>query len=749
MLFSGKNFRSIADQTGNYSYVFKVQPKNSSKIHLGLTGDYNLDYTFDGGKIFDRNSGFVDSYSKNKICVISGNSNGKLHEFFINGQPKIAGESIPSGKIYGFFSQNLEPESIDFRFYGQTPDYSIDQLSNELVSGEILTGRITNNNPFIGFNLFSGSVLSSDVPISLSGINSERVTGYKDFYIVPESARALTGDASLRFFTDFGEVDYSYSFSGAGEAFVPNPNFYLSLQPFGNRFNGEDGSSTLPATYSNPDGAQIKVSLSHISGQTGDVFVDKLFKKEVIIQKSGLVSGSGLFSTYETGTVSGIDASGLLQTGLGSGFLVGEASATGEITYDYQLTLTGLGSGIVNKDTILSTYSDERFSGEVPFGSTIIFKTITGVSGSGILNGFEVEGLIKTGVGSAAINTLDYLPTGQINLQESSYTEETLTEYMAYTGLVSKEYDLVGSGFAGPIIESGVFNQNFFANVKKGTYHFEKNFKQTTSDFDGFFLADTLDEVVLGEPREITGLEFELTGKINTSINGECLEKSPTLKINGNYFTNNSQILNSKALFSLYKKNPSFTGSILTVERSSDGQEKDIYFYKNYVNIENIKHFAGSGDVFVTKWRDQSINDLTFIPQSGLPRILTGNKEFNSGIIFREDWLDTENLLEFGPEEYPTILFSGASDWSGYSSGLFDPNEDIQPLAFNTGNDDWIMGLINEDIPFSNSVCESIYSTTGDPLYTTLPITGGVYIDGNISDVFISEIRVLNDDDCG
>ena len=736
MILSGKNFRSISDQTGNYSYVFGVKTKTkSSDIYVGLTGDYNIDYRFISGKIFDRNRDFVSSYSKNGNYIISGNLKNNHHEYFINGVPKIVGETVPSGKISGVFAINEEPENIDFKFYGETPSYSITTSSNQLISGQTLTGFINNNNPSLSFTVFTGELLNSDIPATFSIDSNQDVTGSAEFYLTPSQSQNLSGVANLLFYTNFGEIEYSYNLTGGNLPSVIKSSYYLTLQPFNPNFEGSSGSLSITSYYANFDGANVKVSLSHVSGQTGEIFRDKSFSRGFSHTQDDSVTGTNIVSIFKTGLVSGYNASGLIQTGMGSGILTGYAEPTGQIVNDYELVLTGLASGFLDTDINLAGYATSRFFGFVPFGSSSILTTANDIAGTGILNQEQLTGIIRTGIGEALFNPYEYLPTGEINLQSGAYNTRTIEKYISYTGAITGYYDLAASGYAGYIIETGIFDQNFSGNVKRGVYTFDKQYDTNITGFDELFGADTIGEIVSGGLPEVTGESFSLTGNLKLSASGECLEEVPVYDVSGYSvkYPYNFNIAN--LLLSLSKLNPSFTGSIMTVERASDGETKDIYFYNKYINYENIKQFAQSGEVYINEWKDQSLNKNNYIPSTvDRPKILIGPGFFNSGIYFYQNWLETSNSLEFIDGEDYSIIFSGDSPCDFLAGSYY--NSSIDTGALNEG---WNLDVWNETVRYTsyNDVFIPTVTEDGNLYISAIDENQNIYINNLISEIFI------------
>jgi hypothetical protein len=64
----------------------------------------------------------------------------------------------------------------------------------------------------------------------------------------------------------------------------------------------------------------------------------------------------------------------------------------------------------------------------------------------------------------------------------------------------------------------------------------------------------------------------------------------------------------AQAAYSLRLLRSTYTGSCLTVRRSSDNATRNIGFYRYTVDTQAILDFVGSGNGFVTTWFDQSTN---------------------------------------------------------------------------------------------------------------------------------------------
>ena len=66
----------------------------------------------------------------------------------------------------------------------------------------------------------------------------------------------------------------------------------------------------------------------------------------------------------------------------------------------------------------------------------------------------------------------------------------------------------------------------------------------------------------------------------------------------------------AQAAYSLRKMSSAYTGSCLTVRRSSDNATTNIGFYRYTIDTDAILRFVGTGSGFVTTWFDQSGNGV-------------------------------------------------------------------------------------------------------------------------------------------
>jgi hypothetical protein len=72
----------------------------------------------------------------------------------------------------------------------------------------------------------------------------------------------------------------------------------------------------------------------------------------------------------------------------------------------------------------------------------------------------------------------------------------------------------------------------------------------------------------------------------------------------------------AQAAYSLRKMSSAYTGSCLTVRRSSDNATTNIGFYRYTIDTDAILRFVGTGSGFVTTWFDQSGNGVNLVQAS-------------------------------------------------------------------------------------------------------------------------------------
>lgn len=92
------------------------------------------------------------------------------------------------------------------------------------------------------------------------------------------------------------------------------------------------------------------------------------------------------------------------------------------------------------------------------------------------------------------------------------------------------------------------------------------------------------------------------------------------------------------AAYSVRKLRTAYTGSCMRVRRTSNNNEQDIGFVNNYLDTATLKSFAGTSNLFVVTWYDQSGNgrDATQATAANQPRIydsVTASIDRRNGIV--------------------------------------------------------------------------------------------------------------------
>jgi len=67
----------------------------------------------------------------------------------------------------------------------------------------------------------------------------------------------------------------------------------------------------------------------------------------------------------------------------------------------------------------------------------------------------------------------------------------------------------------------------------------------------------------------------------------------------------------SAVAFSLRRLNSSYSGNAIRVRRSNDNAEQDIGFVNNQLDTASLSSFVSSNSAFITRWYDQSGNNVT------------------------------------------------------------------------------------------------------------------------------------------
>lgn len=153
------------------------------------------------------------------------------------------------------------------------------------------------------------------------------------------------------------------------------------------------------------------------------------------------------------------------------------------------------------------------------------------------------------------------------------------------------------------------------------------------------------------------------------------------------------------AAYSLRKLRSGYTGSAITVRRSSDNTSQNIGFDSNGdLDTTSLLSFVGSSNGFVTTWFDQSGNgrDLTQTTATDQPRIV------NAGVL--ETLNGKPSIYNYG-----TTTSSGKKMTVSFGVTLSQPN-----TIFNLGSNNFLTGggYVMDGIAVSNRHIISALSST-------------------------------------
>jgi len=183
---------------------------------------------------------------------------------------------------------------------------------------------------------------------------------------------------------------------------------------------------------------------------------------------------------------------------------------------------------------------------------------------------------------------------------------------------------------------------------------------------------------------------------------------------------------NAAAAYSLRALNSAYTGPAIEARRSSDDDVQDIGFlYDGSLDTDSLLSFAGSDDVFVAKWYDQSgegndviqpfdaqqpqIVDLgSVVTLNGKPTILS-----SVGKAMYTASNSVPVVGDLGERSSFSVLNSSASGLQAAISYVDGGTNLFFPIAFNTG-----IALSRNNDPASNATAP--YTANSDVVFTSL-----------------------------
>ena len=218
MLFSGSNFRSIAERNSlTWEGKFLVSGSDTGRAIFGFSGEgKTMNFLFESGKIFDPEERFFAGYSSNSFTpYISGNISGSKYDYHFNDAAYCLSGTKENFKPEKFFIDTTGC-SLDTRVWiqGDPFNYELSFQTGFMASGSIVgflksTGVDASNK----FKIFSGELLSQTGFFSISGFDAGNLTNNN---IVINSSGTMGGTGiqpyviypiESRWYTSFGIVD--------------------------------------------------------------------------------------------------------------------------------------------------------------------------------------------------------------------------------------------------------------------------------------------------------------------------------------------------------------------------------------------------------------------------------------------------------------------------------------------------------------------------------------------------------------
>ncbi len=458
MLISGFKKRSISDQTGVVEFLFNVNPLNTTgNTFVGLSGTQTFGFNFHNSRIYDPKGNFVSSYEANTSTIISGQVGPSSYDYYINDQIIALGNAYQTGKFSWIYVDTDSSINFEGGIKGRIPNYSLDTTGKYEYQNFLVTGKIINQDENLAFRIFDVEIAQQTSPFSISGFTTGDITNTGFIYLTSNEIGLADSTIPLLINTNFGDINVNFIVSGD---YTLVPDVFLNISP-----NSTNVISNTPKHYnvqiSNfPSGTQIGVYLSYENGITGNIYA---FEQKVSdltgIATTGLISGAGILSSFQYGSVSGLDPkTNIWETGSASGSLQTDLIfATGRISYNYSITGYGGGEGYLNINFPVSGITTGFFEGDVFLDGGFVNAITYDFLGTGNFPGF--------GTGASLNDPLVYL---------TDYYSGVVETNKAFTGLLTLPYSVLSIGWATGQTFSGNVQTNFAKLFDLGTYTFRK-----------------------------------------------------------------------------------------------------------------------------------------------------------------------------------------------------------------------------------------------------------------------------------
>mgnify|MGYP007100048268 CR=1 FL=1 len=482
MNITGFTKRSISSQRESLSYNFEFTPFSGiGSGEFGLSGTQVFKYSIANGKIFDTSGRFVSSYIPGEVNTISGNLSQKSFDCYVNSQLIELGQPVKTGEYNCIFANTNSPFNLNVFIYGVAPSYSLPATGVYVSSGSIITGNIINLNPANKFEIFNAYINQVGSPYFITGFSTGVITN--SGFVKISSSDDQNSDYLLPIVlqTNFGDIPFSYFISGNQ---VLGLDTYLSISPDIFEITSPDRQNYTVYFSSFPVDPSISISLSYLSGITGNIYnlvsVVKTGESAVL---TGAVSGVTTFSKFHSGVVSLIDPkTSINETGLGTGYLYTDPiTGTGLVSVTFNERVYGFGTGAVTTNYLASGYADLIYSGNVGVAGSFLNGIAYNFAGTGNTPGFAT-GTVPVGTGTVFVR-----PTGTFSLPSGLLPQDYSTAYLSvskvFNGPLYYDYVLTGLGFATGESITGVVNSRFSLDFEPAYYTFIKYFSGVVLGF--------------------------------------------------------------------------------------------------------------------------------------------------------------------------------------------------------------------------------------------------------------------------
>jgi len=505
------NFRSInfLNQTGNFDYNINLTVNNSTGyFEFGLSGNKNLIFKGQYGKIKDINDNIIIGYIPDQELNIKGNIYSGKESLSIEDN-LIYSNISNTGYNFNYFYLNPINCSLDYNFSltGAYTDFSstvttpkikdfnilVDDANNPFTT-QTLTGILINQNPNLEIKIFSGVATSKSDNYNLYGFPITFNDSGTYLITTNTGSDAFVNDTfDALFYTNFGNISKTITISGE---VIPLFFLFLDVFPpisgFPNIQTGYDlifvnNLKNYSVNYGFVSGANIQLSLSYISGLTGDVtgFLSATGKFDGTL--SGYLTGSGYISSYVATGITfsgGNDFLNSTQFITDSGFYAQKFKiASGYYQENYVITGYGLGSGYVYESIFATGTVRILVTGEVPYvGGGAISVDPYPFIGVGTAYDQNNSGFLAQGtVDGYYLNMTRLFYTGELTgviLNNSQYSGKTFSydppKDSVYVS--SKPYKILATGYESGIGNTGIVDGEFFMDLDQGYYTFIKKF---------------------------------------------------------------------------------------------------------------------------------------------------------------------------------------------------------------------------------------------------------------------------------